>query len=626
MLGRRGYLFMLRLRPAGLGGSPLRIRLGPDEYRGEKGGAPISTPTSAEVIDRRRAPSAPTLAVLAVSGCLAAACAVVVVLEGAVGPEPRVEAAIIGWIVFSYVIGGLIAWWRRPESPFGLLMIAAGFAPLLSKLSGLDADLPYTIGLLFRVMPAVLFLHVFLAYPTGRLERQRERVLLVGAYAAALGLELARMLLGGFGPRNLVEVLHEPGLADGLRRGQVVILAALILAGVGVLFARRRRSGRPLRRSRDVLIQSFSLALVLSVFGLLATNFHGSDFEPARWVAFGMIGVAPIALLLGLLESRLARSSVGDLFVELRADSAPAPLRKSLARALRDPSLRLAYWLPRFQAYVDEDGNPIELTDGVEATSVTPIEREGARVAVLLHDPALDDEPELLTAVTAAAEVALENGRLHAELNARLDELRGSRVRILEAGQKERQRLERDLHDGAQQRLIALSLELSQLEEDLRADEEARARLERARREIGTSLEELRAVAHGIHPAVVTGHGLEVALEQLAARASIPVRLQVDVRGRLPEHLEVAVFYLVSESLANIGKHANATTASVEVARNNGQLIVDVVDDGVGGADTDRGFGLRGLADRVEALEGRLRVWSPTGGGTRLRAEIPCVQ
>jgi signal transduction histidine kinase len=255
---------------------------------------------------------------------------------------------------------------------------------------------------------------------------------------------------------------------------------------------------------------------------------------------------------------------------------------------------------------------------------VTLIDRNGMRVAALQHDPGLHDEPELLDAVTAGAGIALENGRLHAELRARLEELSGSRARIIDAGQKERKRLERDLHDGAQQRLVALSLELTALEERLEGDPDTRTQLDQARREIATSLEELRDLARGIHPAVVSGHGLEIALEQLAARAPVPVRLSVEVEGRLPERLEVAAFYLVSESLANIGKHARATSATVDVAREIGQIIVEVIDDGIGGADTERGSGLRGLADRVEALEGRLRVWSPSGGGTRLRAEIPC--
>jgi signal transduction histidine kinase len=252
------------------------------------------------------------------------------------------------------------------------------------------------------------------------------------------------------------------------------------------------------------------------------------------------------------------------------------------------------------------------------------IERDGAPLAALIHHPSLADEPQLLDAVTAAAGIALENGRLHAELNARLDELRGSRRRVIEAGQEERQRLERNLHDGAQQRLIALSLELGFLEECVAADPEVSRRVDRARREIALSLEELRDVARGIHPAVVTGHGLAVALESLAARAPVPVRLRVDLDGRMSERLEVAAYYVVCEGLANVAKHARATSAMVAVAREGRQLVVEVVDDGVGGADTERGSGLRGLADRVEALEGRLRVWTPLGRGTRVRAEMPC--
>jgi signal transduction histidine kinase len=340
-------------------------------------------------------------------------------------------------------------------------------------------------------------------------------------------------------------------------------------------------------------------------------------------LTYFIVGLAPFAFLIGLLHTRLARSDVADLFVELRADPAPADLRDALARALRDPSLRLAYWLPEFGSWTDLDGRPVELPRGGQRTT-TLIDRDGAHVAALVHDASLDDEPELLNAVTAAAGIALENGRLHAELKARLEELRGSRARIVEAGQKERQRLERDLHDGAQQRLIASSLELGLLEERFDGDAEARTRLSRVREEIVTSLEELRAVARGLHPAVVSAHGLEIALEQLAARAAVPVQLSVEVDGRLPERVEVAVFYIVSESLANIGKHASATSAVVDVARTSGQVVVEVTDDGVGGADTERGSGLRGLADRVEALDGRLRVWSPKGGGTRLRAEMPC--
>jgi signal transduction histidine kinase len=266
----------------------------------------------------------------------------------------------------------------------------------------------------------------------------------------------------------------------------------------------------------------------------------------------------------------------------------------------------------------------VDLPSAGSAQVTKFIDHEGAPAVAMLHDPSLADEPELLDTVTAAAAMTLENERLHAELRARLEELRGSRQRVIEAGQEERQRLERDLHDGAQQRLIALALELGRLERRPGADPDVRLRLDRARREVSMSLEELRAVARGIHPAVVSGHGLAIALESLAARAPVPVRLEVGLDGRMPERVEVAAYYVVSESLANVAKHARATEASVEVGRRNGQLVVEVLDDGVGGADTERGTGLRGLADRVEALGGRLRVWTPHGGGTRVRAELPC--
>jgi signal transduction histidine kinase len=356
----------------------------------------------------------------------------------------------------------------------------------------------------------------------------------------------------------------------------------------------------------------------------LTGAFEGPAFETIRRATFFVVGLAPAAFLVGLLSARLARSSLADLLVEMHGDPAPAGLRDALGRALRDPSVTLAYWLPEYESWADVDGRPVELPDRDGTRATTLIEHDGACVAALLHDASLDDEPELLEAVSAAAGIALENGRLHAELGARLDELRGSRTRVIEAGQRERKRLERNLHDGAQQRLVALSLELTMLKKRLDADPEATTRIDHARSEIAMSLEELRDVARGLHPAVLTGHGLAVALESLVARAPVPVRLTVELEERMPEPLEVAAYYLVSESLANIGKHAQATSATIDVTRRNGEVVIEIVDDGIGGADTEGGSGLRGLADRVEALDGRLRVWTPRGSGTRVRAEMPC--
>jgi signal transduction histidine kinase len=571
-----------------------------------------------------RTPELPVLWAGALAGCAAAAVSIQLAFASDHLAEPGLRAALLDWITLPYILAGLIAWWRRPDSRFGPLMVVAGFVMFLSSFQWANEPAPYTLGLTFDLLPVALFLHLFLAFPDGRVESRVERVVVAAAYAAALGLQFAKMLLGGDDADNLVAVAAQPVAAGTVADVQLIALAALSLAGIVLLGVRRQRSGPPLRRSVSLLVDSFALGLVALAALMLAGAFELPAFETIRRVTFGIVGLAPVAFLIGLMDARLARSGVGDLVVELRADPPPEALRDALARALRDESLTLAYWLPEFESWADLDGRPMILPGPDSGVATTVIDRDGAPVAALLHHPSVDDEPELLEAVTAAAGIALENGRLHAELKARLEELRGSRGRVIEAGQKERQRLERDLHDGAQQRLIALSLELRRLETRLGDHPDAQESLDQARQEIALSLDELRAVARGIHPAVVTGHGLAVALESLAARAAVPVRLTVEEDGRVEERLEVAAYYVVCESLANIGKHARATSATVEVGRRNGELVVEIVDDGIGGADSERGSGLRGLADRVEALGGRLRVWTPRGGGTRVRAEMPC--
>jgi signal transduction histidine kinase len=533
------------------------------------------------------------------------------------------DAALVACITLLYVFCGLIAWSRRPESPFGRLMVAAGFTPLLSTLSEVDSSFPQTIGGICRLLPVVAFLHVFLAYPDGRLAPRLERPLVIAGYTSVLGFGFVAMLLGPTNGDSLIVIANRPRLADVLLAIARIAVAAVALVSLALIVRRARSSGHRLRQS--LVRVCFVLALpAIALVVVVRIGGSASAEVPMKSVAFALIGLAPVILLVGFLRSRLARTAVAGLLVELGRDPAPAALRNAVARTLRDPSLELVYWLPDFGSYADLDGRPVALPEDDGRRRTTLIDRDGAHIAAFVHDARLQDERELLGAVTAAAGIALENGRLHAELRARLEELRGSRARIIDAGQTERKRLERNLHDGAQQRLIALSLELGLLEEQLQGDLDARKRLDLARHEIATSLDELRAVARGIHPAVVSGHGLEIALEQLAARGPVPVELKVAIEGRLPERLEVAAFYLVSESLANVGKHANATAATVEVTWTKALVVVEVIDDGIGGADTERGSGLRGLADRVEALEGRLRIWSPAGGGTRLRAEIPC--
>jgi signal transduction histidine kinase len=245
------------------------------------------------------------------------------------------------------------------------------------------------------------------------------------------------------------------------------------------------------------------------------------------------------------------------------------------------------------------------------------------QIAVLAYDAALDEDPELVGAVAAAAAIAIENERLHAEAQARLAELKASRERIVAAGDAERRRLERNLHDGAQQRLVGIALQLRLLQRRLRDDPSAEQLVATASDELAESLEELRELARGIHPAVLE-HGLGAALEGLAARASVPTTVACEPVGRLPGQVELAAYFVASEALANVAKYAGASEATLRVWRVGDVARIEIADDGVGGADDARGSGLRGLADRVEALDGRLRVTSPPGLGTTVTAELPC--
>jgi signal transduction histidine kinase len=563
----------------------------------------------------------PTVAVLTTIGALLLAALGLIVELGVRAGVSTVHVAIICWLVVTYSVSGLVAWRCRPGNRFGPLMVLTGFAALASSLIWAGEDgIPHTIGQALDVLPLVLIVQVFVTFPSGRLRGRVEKVIIGSGYAAAVGGQLVVMALGGLGPHRLA-VVDEPGVAVAVHNAELAVVSAVALAGVALLTVRRRTRGRPLRRSLTLLIDSFTVGLAMIALLLLVGVFGGPAFPVVQRISLFLLGVAPVAFLAGLLQARLARTAVGELVVELRGD--PWDLRAPLAKALRDPSLELLYWLPPFGTWADQDGRAVELPADHARVTVIHDDR-GEPMAALVHDPALRDEPALLDAVTAAAAIALRTGRLQVQLRANVEELRGSRARVLEAGQRERQRLERDLHDGAQQRLVALSLNLGVLQTRLDGDAAAKALLAEARTEIAVSLAELRDLARGLHPAVVSAHGLAVAIESLVAAAPVPVRLRVDLRGRVAESVEVAAYYVVCESLTNIGKHAHATSASVDVSRTGGRVVVEVVDDGVGGADTERGTGLRGLADRVEALGGRLRVWTPRGGGTRVRAELPC--
>jgi signal transduction histidine kinase len=329
----------------------------------------------------------------------------------------------------------------------------------------------------------------------------------------------------------------------------------------------------------------------------------------------------PAGFLLGIVAARLARGGIADLAVELGRGVPLGGLRDTLARALRDPTLALAFPAPGGAGWVDPQGHPVEVPAAATASrSLARLERDGQPLATLLYDPAIEaEDPGRVDAVASVARMALENERLAAQVRAQLDEVRASRSRIVEAADAERRRIERDLHDGAQQRLVALAMRLDQ----------ARGRaagagdiIEAATDELLQAIREVRDLAHGLHPPILSERGLAAAVEALVERGSLPVQATIPA-DRLPDEVEAAAYFLIAESLTNAAKHAAASSVRVDATITAGTLRVTVADDGRGGADASRGSGLVGLVDRLAAIGGTVAVDSPPGGGTRLTAEIP---
>jgi signal transduction histidine kinase len=400
----------------------------------------------------------------------------------------------------------------------------------------------------------------------------------------------------------------------------------MIALSIGVLLVRRwLAASRPRRRIIAPVLWTGAVIVALRSGLLLldVANAPAAARQALIWLTSFAISAVPFAFLAGLLRSSYSRADVvGDLIARLHV--ATSSIRDAIAAALRDPSLELIYWRTQAGRYVTADGRPAQLPSDVSGRGFIEIEREGQRMAAIIFDAMLAEEPKLVAAVSAAGALALDNERLQAELRARITELEQSRARVLDATLRERQRIERDLHDGAQQRFVSVAMELGVLDRRLTPLPEQRELLRSAREQLESGIAELRELARGIHPALLTGRGLGPAVETLAERVPLDVRVVGIPDQRLPTQVEVAAYFIVSESLTNAVRHAHAARATVRVGRENGTAIVEVADDGVGGADPARGSGLRGLIDRLAALDGELVVHSPVGDGTRVEARIPC--
>jgi signal transduction histidine kinase len=369
-----------------------------------------------------------------------------------------------------------------------------------------------------------------------------------------------------------------------------------------------------------------AFALLLQLTGWVLSAF-GIRFVPLNdLILLSQVGI-PIAVLFVMLRARMARGAVADLVVEMGQTPTPARLRDALANALGDPTLQVAYWAPTQDRFVDAAGAPVGLPDDGTGQAVTMLERNGVREAAIIHDAILLEDPGLIASVASAMRLAVENDRLTGEVEAQLQEVRASRARIVEAGDLERRRVERDLHDGAQQRLVSLSLELRVARNALGegGDPAVRRSLDRAADEAMAALSELRDLALGIHPLILTESGLGEAVESLADRTSIAVAVNIGSE-RYSSAVEGAAYFVISEALTNVTKYARATKATVRARCIDDHLSIEIDDNGIGGADPRSGSGLRGLADRLAALDGTITVTSPIGAGTKISAQIPVNQ
>jgi signal transduction histidine kinase len=480
----------------------------------------------------------------------------------------------LGLTVADAIVGtalaglGLAALTKRPRA-VGLLMVATAVTWFAGDLGGW--------ALFLHRGPLV---HLLLSYPRGWPRRRLERVVIVLAYVDALVYPLGRM--------------------DGVTVALAVAVTGTALAGYVRATHRERRARMP------AVAAAVGIMLVLGLGA--AARLIGSPADTAALWAYELaVGATAVILF---VDFRRDHAAVTGLVVDLGEAEQTGVLADKLGQALGDPSLVLGYWLPETRGYVDEAGRPVDLPRSDSTRVLTELVADGQRIGVLVHDAAVLDDPLLVESVVALARMAVTNVRLQAEVRARVGDVEAARRRIVEAADAERRRLESLLQKGAMRRL-------SQVAELLTADDP-----DDLRTHLDASQVLLREFARGIHPRVLTESGLPAALAELADACQTPVELQV-LAARLPAAVEATAYFVCSEALANIGKYAQAGQAKIEVAMKDDEVVIEVTDDGVGGADPARGSGLRGLGDRVHALGGTFLVESQPGAGTRLTARIP---
>lgn len=528
--------------------------------------------------------------------------------------------ALFPAVALVWFVAGTIAWRRRPSSRTGLLIWVGGVALLAAGLLNTGIEFGIVVGAVFATVIVAVIVHLLLAFPSGRLPDATSRAIVIAGYFVALVLQAPIYVwgLGVFAPA----IGPDPELAaigTEVQRwaGLVVVVAAAIVLGM------RLRAASPGRRRVLAPLYGYGMASVV----LIPASAGLGVYLPVTAVVaiqLSLVGGVAIAFTVGVLVGGFERTAeLEELAAWLGTKSGREPLRSAIARALGDPSVELVYWLPVREGFVDEHGIGFDPPDSGDR-GFTVIESDGTPAGAITYDARLVGDARRVQAVGRVAAIAIARERLTTELRASQTALRHSRVRLVEAADRERARIAKDLHDGLQVQLVLLALEAGRIHDDAR-DEADRERALTLRQGIEEAADELRRLVHEVMPSALVERGLVLAAEDLVDRMPIPTTLEADgLDTALSPTVVNVAYFVVAEGLANTVKHARAASASVRLSRAGDVLTIEIADDGVGGTGVHRGRGLAGLADRIDAVGGRMSLQNAPGGGTTLRAELPC--
>ncbi|MGH3041025.1 MAG: sensor histidine kinase [Gaiellaceae bacterium] len=570
----------------------------------------------------------------------------VTIVLGSAGPGDRPLMAAGRALVIAVPVGiGLWLWRYRRDRRVGQLLVAAGCIWFLPTLAESGNDVVYSLGRVgaWLVEPVLLF--VILSVPSGRLTGRLERAVVAAAVLLVLVLYLPTALLverypepfpyGSCGfdcPTNAFMLpAEQPVFVDDVVRPVRDVIAIALYAIVLVILVRRYRAST--RLLRLTLAPVIAVGLVRAATFVIYVLLRQADptstaLDAIAWVyQLTLPGIA-LAILVGLLRSRLyAGEALQRLAVRLRQHTAPDEITVALRETMEDPSLELAFRIDDGPlGWVDAAGRPVPEPPYGSGRMLTEVRGEEGRAVAVVHDTALHDQEEFVEAAGSLALGSLENQLLTAKVEASLRELSDSRARIQAAADNERRRIERDLHDGAQQRLVALRIRLGLAGELMREDP---ARASELVRELGAeaeeALEEVRSLAHGVYPSLLADQGLPEALRALARDGSLVSRVEVESVGRYAPEIESAVYFCCLEALQNATKHAaGVTSVTISIAQDE-ELRFAVVDDGAGFEQEEvrPGAGLTNMRDRLAAVGGELAIGSEPGAGTRVTGRIP---